>query len=135
MVDVPPGVPSVAFCVWYAPHVLPERHHWLVATFLIATRAIVTPTLSDAVPLNVIGDKPTYAWFWVGDVIVAVGRVVSGAVFDTVNGFVVAPEPEAVAEAVNALARDKARAASLGEAGYDRARTITWDGVIEKLVT
>jgi glycosyltransferase involved in cell wall biosynthesis len=54
---------------------------------------------------------------------------------DTVNGFVVAPEPEAFAEAVNALARDKARAASLGETGYDRARTITWDGVIEKLVT
>ena len=51
------------------------------------------------------------------------------------NGFVVAPEPDAFAEAVNALARDKARAASLGDAGYDRARTITWDGVIEALVT
>jgi glycosyltransferase involved in cell wall biosynthesis len=33
------------------------------------------------------------------------------------------------------LAADKARAASLGDAGYDRARAITWDGVIEKLVT
>jgi glycosyltransferase involved in cell wall biosynthesis len=52
-----------------------------------------------------------------------------------VNGFVVAPQPEAFAEAVNALARDKSRAASLGDAGYDRARTVTWDGVIEKLVT
>jgi glycosyltransferase involved in cell wall biosynthesis len=56
-------------------------------------------------------------------------------VADAVNGFVVAPEPEAFATAINALARDKARAASLGDAGYDRARTITWDGVIEKLVT
>ena len=55
-----------------------ERHHWLVAVFLIATRAIVTPTLSDAVPLNVIGDSPTYAWFGVGAVMVAVGSVVSG---------------------------------------------------------
>jgi glycosyltransferase involved in cell wall biosynthesis len=56
-------------------------------------------------------------------------------VVDGVNGFVRAPEAEAIAEAVNALARDKGRAASLGDAGYDRARTITWDGVIEKLVT
>jgi glycosyltransferase involved in cell wall biosynthesis len=56
-------------------------------------------------------------------------------VVDGVNGFVVAPEPEAVAGAVNALARDRRRAAALGDAGHERARTITWDGVIEKLVT
>jgi glycosyltransferase involved in cell wall biosynthesis len=54
---------------------------------------------------------------------------------DGVNGFVRTPEPAAFAEAINALARDKRRAASLGDAGYDRARTITWDGVIEKLVS
>ncbi len=56
-------------------------------------------------------------------------------VIDGVNGFVRAPEPDAFAEAVNLLARDRTRAASLGDAGYDRARTITWDGVIEKLVS
>ena len=56
-------------------------------------------------------------------------------VVDGVNGFVRPPEPEAFADAINALARDKRRAASLGDAGYDRARTITWDGVIEKLVS
>jgi glycosyltransferase involved in cell wall biosynthesis len=56
-------------------------------------------------------------------------------VVDGVNGFVRPPEPAAFADAVNALARDRRRAASLGDAGYDRARTITWDGVIEKLVT
>jgi glycosyltransferase involved in cell wall biosynthesis len=56
-------------------------------------------------------------------------------VIDGVNGRVCAPDPAAFAEAISALARDKARAASLGDAGYDRARTITWDGVIEKLVT
>jgi hypothetical protein len=32
------------------------------------------------------------------------------------------------------LAADRARAASLGLAGQERARAITWDGVIEKLV-
>ena len=56
-------------------------------------------------------------------------------IVDGVNGFVRAPEAEAFAEAINALARDRRRAASLGEAGFDRARTITWDGVIEKLVS
>jgi glycosyltransferase involved in cell wall biosynthesis len=53
---------------------------------------------------------------------------------DGVNGFVCPPEPEAVAAAINRLARDRAKAASLGLAGHERARTITWDGVIEKLV-
>jgi len=56
-------------------------------------------------------------------------------VIDGANGFVRAPEPAAFAEAINALARDRVRAASMGAAGYDRARTITWDGVIEKLVS
>jgi glycosyltransferase involved in cell wall biosynthesis len=56
-------------------------------------------------------------------------------VVDGVNGFVRPPEPEAFADAINTLACDKRRAASLGDAGYDRARTITWDGVIEKLVS
>jgi len=56
-------------------------------------------------------------------------------VIDGVNGFSVAPEAEAIAGAINALARDRGRAASMGDAGYDRARAITWDGVIEKLVS
>ena len=56
-------------------------------------------------------------------------------VLDGVNGLVRPPEADAFADAINLLARDRARAASLGEAGYERARTITWDGVIEKLVS
>jgi len=56
-------------------------------------------------------------------------------VVDGVNGFVRPPAPEAFADAVNALAADRRRAASMGSAGYERARTITWDGVIEKLVS
>jgi glycosyltransferase involved in cell wall biosynthesis len=51
-----------------------------------------------------------------------------------VNGFVCTPDPEAVAAAVNRLAADRAKAASLGSAGFERARLITWDTVIEKLV-
>jgi len=56
-------------------------------------------------------------------------------VVDGVNGFVRPPEPDAFAEAVNTLAADRRRAASMGDAGYDRACTITWDGVIEKLTS
>ncbi len=56
-------------------------------------------------------------------------------VVEGVNGFSVAPEAGAIADAVNRLARDRGRAAAMGGAGYERARTITWDGVIEKLVT
>ena len=56
-------------------------------------------------------------------------------VVDGVNGFVRDPQPEALASAVNALAADRAKAASLGDAGLARAREITWDGVIEKLLS
>jgi glycosyltransferase involved in cell wall biosynthesis len=56
-------------------------------------------------------------------------------VVDGVNGFVREPAPEAFADAINALGRDPRRAALLGEAGYERARLVTWDGVIEKLVS
>ncbi len=55
-------------------------------------------------------------------------------VVDGVNGWVCEPQPEAVADAVARLAADRRRAASMGDAGHDVARTITWDGVIEKLV-
>jgi glycosyltransferase involved in cell wall biosynthesis len=55
-------------------------------------------------------------------------------VVDGVNGSVVGPEPEAVAAAINRYAADRRLAASHGAAGCDRARMVTWDGVIEKLV-
>ena len=50
------------------------------------------------------------------------------------SGFICEPTAEALAAAVNRLAADKGLAARLGDAGYDRARLVTWDGVIEKLV-
>ncbi len=55
-------------------------------------------------------------------------------VADETNGLVTEPSPEALATAINRLAADARLAARLGEAGYERARTITWDGVVERLV-
>jgi glycosyltransferase involved in cell wall biosynthesis len=55
-------------------------------------------------------------------------------VVDDQNGFVCAPEPAAIGAAVARLAGDRGRAARLGEAGLARARQITWDGVVERLL-
>jgi glycosyltransferase involved in cell wall biosynthesis len=54
-------------------------------------------------------------------------------VADGVNGFVCAPDPGAIADAINRLAADRSRAAAMGDAGHQIAAAITWDGVIEKL--
>jgi glycosyltransferase involved in cell wall biosynthesis len=51
-----------------------------------------------------------------------------------VNGVVCEPDPEALAAAINDLARNRARAASFGQAGAARVRAITWDAVIERLL-
>ena len=53
---------------------------------------------------------------------------------DGVTGLVAEPTPESIGAAIAHLAADRARARSLGDAGYDRARTITWDGVVQKLM-
>jgi glycosyltransferase involved in cell wall biosynthesis len=53
---------------------------------------------------------------------------------DGLNGIVANPSPEGIASAINRLASDRGKAARLGDAGFERARLITWDGVIEKLV-
>jgi glycosyltransferase involved in cell wall biosynthesis len=50
------------------------------------------------------------------------------------NGFVASPDPEAIAAAIDRLARDRRLAANLGAAGRERAHTVTWDGVIEQLL-
>lgn len=55
-------------------------------------------------------------------------------VVDGVNGGVCPPDAEAIADAIARLDADRRRAASFGEAGYERARLITWTGVVEKLV-
>ncbi|MFL5801212.1 MAG: glycosyltransferase, partial [Roseiflexaceae bacterium] len=53
---------------------------------------------------------------------------------DGVNGFVVAPRPEAIAARLDTLAGDAALAARLGAAGPARVAGISWEHVIEALV-
>lgn len=50
-----------------------------------------------------------------------------------VNGLVCEPAAAALGEALAALASQPARAAALGEAGYDSTRAISWDGVVAAL--
>jgi glycosyltransferase involved in cell wall biosynthesis len=52
-----------------------------------------------------------------------------------VNGLVGAPTPEAIAASITRLAAEAGTAARLGEAGHARARLITWDGVVEQLMS
>lgn len=53
---------------------------------------------------------------------------------DGATGFVTAPDPAAIGDAVARLAADRTLAARLGEAGYERARQVTWTGVIDTLI-
>ncbi len=53
---------------------------------------------------------------------------------DGISGFVRPPDASALGDALTALAANAARAAACGEAGFERARSITWHGVVEKLV-
>jgi glycosyltransferase involved in cell wall biosynthesis len=55
-------------------------------------------------------------------------------VIDGLNGSVCDPEPEALAAAFARLSEDRSRAAAQGDAGYERARLVTWTGVVERLV-
>ena len=50
------------------------------------------------------------------------------------NGIVAEPTAAAIADALNRLAAEPKLAAALGNAGYERARLVTWDGVVEQLV-
>lgn len=52
-----------------------------------------------------------------------------------INGWICEPAPESIAEAISAADGDRTRAASLGAAGFDIAREITWDRAIERLVS
>jgi glycosyltransferase involved in cell wall biosynthesis len=56
-------------------------------------------------------------------------------VVDGESGYSCPPDPGALAAAINKLAADRRRAAAMGDAGYDVARRVTWDGVIETLLS
>jgi glycosyltransferase involved in cell wall biosynthesis len=51
-----------------------------------------------------------------------------------VTGLVVDPTPESLASAMARLSTDRSAGRRLGDAGFERARTITWMGVVERLV-
>lgn len=55
---------------------------------------------------------------------------------DGVNGFVVEPDPQAIAAKLDELYFDRQRAASLGDAGFEsyRARGISWEAVLQRLL-
>ena len=53
---------------------------------------------------------------------------------DGVDGLVRAPEPEALAEAIDTLfAAPESRLRDMGEAGRERVAGITWDTVLDRL--
>ena len=51
------------------------------------------------------------------------------------NGFVVEPTAHAIADAIASLDGNRARAATLGQCGREIAAAISWDAVIEQLVS
>lgn len=54
---------------------------------------------------------------------------------DGENGFVVDPDPAAIAHAIARLDSDRSGAASMGAAGREIAKAISWDAVIERLLS
>ena len=53
---------------------------------------------------------------------------------DGVTGLIAAPDADSLASAMSRVAGHAGLARSLGEAGYERARGISWDGVIDRLI-
>ena len=54
---------------------------------------------------------------------------------DGINGYVVDPDPSALAAAIARLDADRALAASFGDSGRELAREISWDTVINRLLS
>lgn len=54
---------------------------------------------------------------------------------DGANGWVTAPDPRALGDAIRALDTDRRKSARMGDEGYDLARGITWSGVIDRLTS
>jgi glycosyltransferase involved in cell wall biosynthesis len=53
---------------------------------------------------------------------------------DGVTGLVMPPTPESIGAAIARLAERRQLAKSLGDAGFERASAITWDGVVERIM-
>ena len=50
-----------------------------------------------------------------------------------ISGYVVKNQPEMIGEAINKLYQNKNKAQSMGIAGYDSVKDISWDNVIDEL--
>jgi glycosyltransferase involved in cell wall biosynthesis len=55
-------------------------------------------------------------------------------VTDGVTGFVAMPDPESLAAAMSKVVSDRKHAAAMGDAGYERVRSISWDAAIDALI-
>jgi glycosyltransferase involved in cell wall biosynthesis len=53
---------------------------------------------------------------------------------DRLNGLVVAPEPQSVAEGLKALGEDRALAERLGQAALEDSRQYSWEGAVAELL-
>src|SRR5262249_18444232 len=53
---------------------------------------------------------------------------------DGTTGLVAEPTPDSIGAAIAKLAGDRRLAQALGDAGFERARAITWDGVVDRLM-
>ena len=62
---------------------------------------------------------------------------VTELVIDAVNGYVCAPQPQALGDAMDRLFLDRSRTAAMGRAAYQRVLDlgITWDNVVQKVLT
>ena len=55
-------------------------------------------------------------------------------VTDRVTGVIASPDPESLGAAMSKAVADAQAARSMGEAGYERVRGITWDHAIDTLI-
>jgi glycosyltransferase involved in cell wall biosynthesis len=55
-------------------------------------------------------------------------------VHNGVEGFVTAPDPASLADALGSVTADEGLAARMGEAGWQAARALTWPGVVKRVV-
>lgn len=62
---------------------------------------------------------------------------VTELVIDAVNGYVCAPQPQDLGDAMDRLFLDRSRTAAMGRAAYQRVLDlgITWDNVVQKVLT
>lgn len=54
---------------------------------------------------------------------------------DGINGYICASDPQKIGEAIQKLYNDKNRARLFGAAGYERVKDISWDNLIDKIVS